>query len=401
MRAIRATKRCVIPTILFLVVYAFPGLAQPRKVLTLNNISELIKNGVTPNRIARLVEENGVGFELDDRALQRLKQDGADETVLSAVKKMSARYAEKQQQQLKRQQEQEARLKREQEAKRREEDTRKADEEKRRQAELKQEKPSQKPIETPSILSAGKVFRDRLANGREGPEMVVAPAGSFRMGDVQGGGSRAEIPVRTVNIQKPFAIGRYEMTFDEYDQFAEATNRPLPNDFGWGRGRRPVINVSWQDAVAYAKWLSEQTGKRYRLPTEAEWEYAARGGKETAYWWGKDLGKGMANCDRCGSQWDHKQTAPVGSFKPNPFGLYDTAGNVSEWVEDCWHIDYNGAPGDGSAWKEKGGGICDRRMMRGGSFVNGPEVLRASYRIDNLAGYRYDLIGFRLARDLD
>ena len=127
------------------------------------------------------------------------------------------------------------------------------------------------------------------------------------MGDIQGGGDKKyEVPVRTVGIQKRFALGRYEVTFEEYDQFAKAANRQLPNDQGWGRGRRPVINVSWQDAVEYAKWLSEQTGKRYRLPTEAEWEYAARGGNETAYWWGKDFVKGMANCRGCDSQWDGK-----------------------------------------------------------------------------------------------
>ncbi len=168
----------------------------------------------------------------------------------------------------------------------------------------------------------------------EGPTMVEIPAGSFRMGDLQGDGDPDEVPVHIVRIQKPFAIGRYEVTFDEYDQFASVTKRKLPNDRGWGRGRRPVINISWQDAVEYTKWLSEQTGKRYRLPTEAEWEYAARGGKETTYWWGKDLLKGTANCNGCGSQWDGEQTAPVGSFKPNPFGLYDTAGNVWEW----WRI---------------------------------------------------------------
>jgi formylglycine-generating enzyme required for sulfatase activity len=221
------------------------------------------------------------------------------------------------------------------------------------------------------------------------------------MGDVQGGGHTDELPVRTVNIQKAFAIGRYEVTFEEYDQFAKATNRQLPDDRGWGRGRRPVIYASWEDAVAYANWLSEQTGKRYRLPTEAEWEYAARGGTETAYWWGKDLVKGMANCYGCGSQWNN-ESAPVGSFKPNSFGLYDTAGNVFEWVEDCWHYNFNGAPVDGSAWKEKGSGNCGQRVMRGGSFGSVPEYLRASLRGRDDAGDRgtYD-VGFRLAQDID
>ena len=202
------------------------------------------------------------------------------------------------------------------------------------------------------------------------------------------------------------------MTFDEYDQFAKATNRELPSDGGWGRGRRPVINVSWQAAVEYTKWLSEQTGKRYRLPTEAEWEYAARGGEETAYWWGKDWVKGMANCskaylytnDDCGSQWD-KKTAPVGSFKPNPFGLYDTAGNVWEWVEDCWHENYSGAPKDGSAWTTGGdrtsGGDCGLRVVRGGSWSNSRWELRSSYRFRFTSVTQSDDTGFRLVQDID
>jgi formylglycine-generating enzyme required for sulfatase activity len=253
----------------------------------------------------------------------------------------------------------------------------------------------------PSGTTSTSVFRDRLKSGGEGPEMVVIPSGSFRMGDVQGGGDKDEVPVHMVNIQKPFAIGRYEVTFDEYDQFAKAANRQLPSDAGWGRGRRPVIRVSWPDAVEYAKWLSGETGKRYRLPTEAEWEFAARGGKETAYWWGKDLVKGMANCNGCGSQWDGKQTAPVGSFKPNPFGLDDTAGNAWEWVEDCWYDSYNGAPANGSAWKESGGGNCGRRVVRGGSWGGEPGNLRSSHRDWYGADSRNFTLGFRLAQDLD
>ena len=169
----------------------------------------------------------------------------------------------------------------------------------------------------------GTVFRDSLADGGSGPEMVWIPAGSFRMGDIQGGGDSDEKPVHRVSVGK-FAMGKFEVTFAEYDKFAQATGRKKPNDRGWGRGNRPVINVSWNDATAYAKWLSNQTGKTYRLPTEAEWEYAARAGTETKYWWGNDLGKNRAACDGCGSQWDNKQTAPVGSFSANKFGLYDT-----------------------------------------------------------------------------
>ncbi|MEN8220290.1 MAG: SUMF1/EgtB/PvdO family nonheme iron enzyme [Pseudomonadota bacterium] len=136
------------------------------------------------------------------------------------------------------------------------------------------------------VEDGGKVFQDRLKDGSFGPEMVWIPAGSFRMGDIQGGGWNSEKPVHRVSIRQGFAMGRYEVTFAEYDKFAEATGREKPSDLGWGRGNRPVINVSWHDAVAYTQWLSQQTGKKYRLPTEAEWEYAARAGTETKYWWG-------------------------------------------------------------------------------------------------------------------
>ncbi len=186
------------------------------------------------------------------------------------------------------------------------------------------------------------------------------------MGDIQGAGDKDEQPVHPVEIQKPFKVGRYEVTFEEYDRFALATGRGLPNDWRWGKGRQPVVDVSWDDAVAYAKWLSKQTGKRYRLPTEAEWEYAARAGTETNYWWGNDLIRDMAICDGCGSRWDNKQTAPVGSFKPNALGLYDTAGNVWEWVEDCYHDNFKGAPSNGRGWFNESGGQC-LRVIRGGS----------------------------------
>jgi formylglycine-generating enzyme required for sulfatase activity len=236
------------------------------------------------------------------------------------------------------------------------------------------------------------------------PEMVVIPAGSFRMGDVRGDdvqGDKDEVPVRTVTIQKPFAIGRYEVTFEEYDQFAMATNRKLTSDEGWGKGRQPAIYVKWDDAMKYAEWLSEKTGKRYRLPTEAEWEYAARAGTETIFWWGDQLKSGMANCKGCDTRWGGKQTSPVGSFPPNPFGLYDTAGNVGEWVEDCWHENYNNAPTDGSAWLEANGGHCLQRVIRGGSWNDTPRVLRASTRIYSGFTGLSNSLGFRLAQDVD
>jgi formylglycine-generating enzyme required for sulfatase activity len=245
-------------------------------------------------------------------------------------------------------------------------------------------------------LEPGTVFRDKLKNGSEGPEMVVIPAGAFIMGDNQGSWfAGSEKPVHQVKIPKPFAMGRYEVTFEEYDQFAKATGRELPGDQGWGRGRLPVINVSWNDAVAYAEWLSQQTAKRYRLPSEAEWEYAARAGTETRYWWGNEMKPDMAQYNK----WSGG-TVPVGSFTPNPFGLYDTAGNVREWVQDCWHGDYNGAPTEGSAWGPENGG--DRqRVIRGGSWGDIPVALRTSYRYGGNANFRNANIGFRLAQDLN
>jgi formylglycine-generating enzyme required for sulfatase activity len=263
-------------------------------------------------------------------------------------------------------------------------------------------------LDTLSVLGAaevawkpGTVFRDRLKRGTEGPEMVVIPAGRFRMGDIQSKRGDDERPVREVTIQRSFAMGRYEVTFDQYDEFVKATGRKLPDDEGLGRGSQPVIRVSWNDAVAYAAWLSGQAGKRYRLPTEAEWEYAARAGTETTYWWGNDIKQGLANCRTCGSKWDGKSTAPVGSFKPNAFGLFDTSGNVSEWVQDCRHENYQGAPSDGSAWEEKDGGHCGVRGIRGGMWLWAHNNVRSSVRFWNRPSFSGRALGFRLVREIE
>ena len=257
------------------------------------------------------------------------------------------------------------------------------------------------PAAQPS-LRTGQVFRDRMKNGTDGPEMIVIPSGKFRMGDIQAKGLKDEQPVHEVDIRRPFAVGQYEITFDQYDEFVRATGRQQPDDEGFGRGRRPVIRVSWNEAVEYAAWLSKQTGRRYRLPTEAEWEYAARGGTETAYWWGNEMKPGLANCIGCGTRPEDRQTAPVGSFKPNPFGLFDTAGNVREWVQDCWHDNYQGAPSDGSAWEKDQNGNCNGRVHRGGAFrsVN-KENIRSSSRQMYRAGARPDHVGFRLVREIE
>lgn len=252
-----------------------------------------------------------------------------------------------------------------------------------------------------SEVMPGKVFRDRLKSGVNGPELVVIPAGKFRMGDVQGNGLEDERPVRDVHIQSRFAVSRYEITFAQYDKFADSTGRELPKDEGWGRGRRPVINITWQEARDFAAWLSKQTGERYRLPSEAEWEYAARAGTETAYWWGNHLTPGMANCYNCGSQWDRKKTAPVGSFRPNKFGLYDTSGNVIEWIQDCMHGNYNGAPTDGSAWLKEDGGICNLRGVRGSNWRKAASFMRSSARLFQNPKLRRNLLGFRLVREIE
>ena len=224
--------------------------------------------------------------------------------------------------------------------------------------------------------------------------MVVIPTGRFRMGDLSGEGYDEEKPVHEVVIARPFALSKHEITFEDYDKF---TYPNKVDDQGWGRGRRPVINVSWDDANEYAAWLSAQTGKRYRLPTEAEWEYAARAGSTTEYSWGNDIGQNRANCDNdfCGDRREY--TAPVGGFSANAFDLYDMHGNVWEWVQDCRNDSYVGAPADGSAWAR---GNCSLRVIRGGSWLTRPRFVRSAGRYWVTRSSRYDDRGFRLAQDL-
>jgi formylglycine-generating enzyme required for sulfatase activity len=249
-------------------------------------------------------------------------------------------------------------------------------------------------VDPTATYIAGQIFKDC----EECPEMVVILAGSF----VMGGSNPNEQPQHRVSVPS-FAMGRYAVTFDEYCAFARSTGKKFPEDKAKGRGSRPVINVSWDDAQAYVKWLKLHTGKQYRLPSEAEWEYSARAGTKTDYWWGDDINQGgkiWANYDGCGGRWDGKKTHPVGEFPASPFGLYDTAGNVWEWVEDCWHEHYEKAPDDGSAWLEADGGECARRVIRGGSWFFKPGWLRSAARGNSDRCESNDFIGFRLARDL-
>lgn len=242
-------------------------------------------------------------------------------------------------------------------------------------------------------------LQDRLRDGSPGPEMVLLRGGPFIRGDLKGDGRADERPPAPVHLGRPFAIGRYEITFDEFDRFSDATGRPRMDDSGWGRGRRPAINVSWNDAVAYTRWLSEQTGRRYRLATDAEWEYAARAGSQERFWWGDELGVGRANCAGCDTLWDAHMTAPVGRFVPNAFGLHDTAGNVFEWVADCIHDNFAEAPPDGSAFENPAG--CGQRVYRGGSWSFPPRELRSSARWRDFATGSSDDLGFRVVRELE
>jgi len=235
------------------------------------------------------------------------------------------------------------------------------------------------------------------------PVMIVIPAGRMQMGDLNDTGRSEEKPVHLVTINS-FAMSKYEVTFAEYDKFAEATGNNKPKDEGWDRGNKPVINVSWNDATRYAKWLSNKTGKKYRLPSEAEWEYAARAGSTTDYPWGNAASHDYANYGKekcCGGlvsgrdQWEN--SAPVGSFPANKFGLHDMHGNVWEWTQDCWNQSYEGAPVNGIAWAS---GDCERRVYRGGGWYLMPKFMRSAFRLKNTPDTRSHNQGFRLVHDL-
>jgi formylglycine-generating enzyme required for sulfatase activity len=236
----------------------------------------------------------------------------------------------------------------------------------------------------------GTVFRDC----GDCPELVWLPQGEFAMGD-----ALAAVGARPVVAMKhSLAVGRFEVTFAEWDACVAAGGcRRRPHDAGWGRGGQPVINVSWQDAQQYVAWLSRRTGKRYRLLTEAEWEYAARAGTDARYWWGNQAGRGEANCADCGSQWDGRQAAPVGRFAPNPFGLYDMNGNVAEWVEDCVADGRDGAA-DGKQWARDCSQTSDTRIVRGGAWHGSTRSMRSTSRTTAVLEYFDNRIGFRVAR---
>ena len=254
--------------------------------------------------------------------------------------------------------------------------------------------------------AGGAACRTTFQDCPECPVMVVVPSGSFLMGSPE---SEEERPVHRVTIGYPFAVGMYEVTVGEWGACVSGGGCLWffgIADEGWGH---PVTQISaWEYTQDYVRWLSRETGKEYRLLSESEWEYAARAGTTTRYWWGDEVGWNRASCRGCGSRWDGRQTAPVGSFSPNPFGLHDVHGNVREWVEDCWNESYLGGyeifhvkPADGSAWEESGiirRGMRCHRVLRGGSWGSVPWDLRSASRT---RGYLNPArVGFRVARTL-
>ncbi|HEX9684453.1 MAG TPA: SUMF1/EgtB/PvdO family nonheme iron enzyme [Burkholderiales bacterium] len=240
-----------------------------------------------------------------------------------------------------------------------------------------------------------RVFRDCP----DCPELVEIPSGVFERGSPSGepGHRGSEGPVTRVSIPRNFAIGRYPVTFGEWDQcHREGACRHRPNDRGWGRGTGPVFYVSWNDTQEFLAWLKVRTEMAYRLPSEAEWEYAARAGTRTPYPWGSDVGRNLANCNGCTADASDR-TTPVGSFPSNRFNLFDMHGNVWQWVADCWNASYAAAPADGSPWLK---GECEKAVVRGGAWGLLPEDVRSARRDGDNKDLRSGRRGFRVARDL-
>lgn len=265
-------------------------------------------------------------------------------------------------------------------------------------------------LTAPDAAAPSKSLRDCA----DCPDMIVIPAGRFDMGtsdeDIRRWGVAPtnrtigwQQPQHRVTIAYRFALGATPVTRREYALFAREAGEKVAG-IGWeSTGLRqtdddPVVRVSWDEAIAYAAWLSRRTGRQYRLPSEAEWEYAGRSGTTTAYWWGDDAGVDRTVCDDCGSAWDGKGTAPVRQFPPNPFGLYDMLGQIFEWTQDCWNDHYRGAPGDGSPWMT---GDCAVHPSRGGSWNLDARIARASQRARDDHDYQGNMVGFRVARDLE
>jgi len=288
-----------------------------------------------------------------------------------------------------------------------------ADAKRKEEKQAKAEPGSFFPLDPVAALTpgSGKSARDPLADWSPCPfcpEMVVVPSGTFTMGSPEDEPERLdrEVQVR-VSIAKPFAVGKFAVTFDEWDACVAdgGCNGYKPSDLGWGRSKHPVINVDWDDAKAYAAWLSRKTGKSYRLLSEAEREYVTRASTTTPFWWGSSITPTQANYNGSadpytggGSKGEYRQrTVPVDSFEPNPWGLYNVHGNVWEWTADCWNDSNSGNPGDGRA---RATGDCGMRVVRGASWVNNPRVLRSAFRFWNTSDFRDYILGFRVGRTL-
>jgi formylglycine-generating enzyme required for sulfatase activity/serine/threonine protein phosphatase PrpC len=254
--------------------------------------------------------------------------------------------------------------------------------------------PTPTPAPAPEIVAAGmRVFSDPLSNG-DGPMMVMLPGGNFFMGAKAFAGDGSELPRHERQIA-PFAISQSEITIAQYQEFTDATKRKMPNLSGLDAQTYPVVFVSWDDANAYVRWLSKESGHKYQLPSEAQWEYAARAGTQSAFWWGNDVGVERAHCFDCKTGLNPRQPTKVRRFEPNAFELYDTAGNVMEWTRDCYHKNYNGAPHDSSVWE---GGDCNVRVARGGAYGNTGKSLRSAARARRPAKKGNDETGIRVIR---
>jgi formylglycine-generating enzyme required for sulfatase activity len=241
-------------------------------------------------------------------------------------------------------------------------------------------------------INVGTVFKDCPMC----PEMSVIPSGTFLMGSIKG--RKRERPVTKITIPRPLAVGRYEVTFDQWDAcFTDGGCSKKPSDRGWGRGSRPIINILLTDIAEYVSWLSRKTGHLYRLPSESEWEYAARAGSQTEFYWGDQMRPGAANCRGCGTQWSGHQSSPVGQFKPNAWGLYDMHGNVLEYVTDCWSKSHDKIPIDGSP---KLTDNCLNKVVKGGSWYYLSRVSRSASRARNDKRVFSYFIGFRVFREL-
>ncbi len=243
--------------------------------------------------------------------------------------------------------------------------------------------------------TVGKTIQDDLKSGGKGPMMVIIPAGKFAMGSSSAKNSN-ERPRHDVSVEK-FAVSQYEITFTEYDLFAKAEGRKIPDSLYLERETHPVIFISWDEAYYYTKWLSEETGEKYRLANEAEWEYMASTGKKSAFWWGYNEEPNRAHCFGCGTNLDPRKPTKIGTFEPNAFGVYDSSGNVAEWVHDCWHDNYNDAPKYAEIWE---GGDCSYRVVRGGAYSTPPQSIRSAKRDKYKSDKVYDHIGIRVVREI-